>query len=45
MREKLFATLEEKRRKLKDDKDNCDLVYGKPGGPLLFSNDLLIALV
>ena len=29
MREKLFATLEEKRRKLKEEKDNCELAYGK----------------
>ena len=28
MREKLFATLEEKRRKLKEEKDNCELAYG-----------------
>ncbi|KAG0164382.1 hypothetical protein DFQ28_010519 [Apophysomyces sp. BC1034] len=28
VREKLFAALEEKRRKLKEDKDNCDLAYG-----------------
>lgn len=28
VREKLFATLEEKRRKLKEDKDNCELSYG-----------------
>ncbi|KAI9496927.1 Sds3-like-domain-containing protein [Zychaea mexicana] len=27
MREKLFATLEEKRRKLKEEKDNCELAY------------------
>ncbi|CAO3614195.1 unnamed protein product [Cunninghamella echinulata] len=27
VREKLFAVLEEKRRKLKEDKDNCDLSY------------------
>ncbi|CAO3596652.1 unnamed protein product [Absidia cylindrospora] len=27
VREKLFAVLEEKRRKLKEDKDNCDLAY------------------
>ncbi|KAL1933924.1 hypothetical protein VTP01DRAFT_8014 [Rhizomucor pusillus] len=27
VREKLFATLEEKRRKLKEDKDNCELSY------------------
>lgn len=37
--------MEEKRRKLKEDKDNCDLAYGKCelvatyiGGYLLFSN-------
>ena len=29
IREKLFTVLEEKRRKLKEDKDNCDLAYGK----------------
>lgn len=29
IREKLFTILEEKRRKLKEDKDNCDLAYGK----------------
>ncbi|KAF7724320.1 hypothetical protein EC973_001166 [Apophysomyces ossiformis] len=34
VREKLFAALEEKRRKLKEDKDNCDLTYGK--FPVLF---------
>ncbi|GAA5796590.1 hypothetical protein HPULCUR_001963 [Helicostylum pulchrum] len=28
IREKLFTILEEKRRKLKEDKDNCDLAYG-----------------
>ncbi|RCH80767.1 hypothetical protein CU098_004660, partial [Rhizopus stolonifer] len=28
IREKLFTVLEEKRRKLKEDKDNCDLAYG-----------------
>ncbi|KAI8358479.1 hypothetical protein EDC96DRAFT_241259 [Choanephora cucurbitarum] len=27
IREKLFTVLEEKRRKLKEDKDNCDLAY------------------
>ncbi|CAO3672571.1 unnamed protein product [Rhizopus microsporus] len=27
IREKLFSVLEEKRRKLKEDKDNCDLAY------------------
>lgn len=27
IREKLFSLLEEKRRKLKEDKDNCDLTY------------------
>ncbi|KAI9358099.1 Sds3-like-domain-containing protein [Pilaira anomala] len=27
IREKLFTILEEKRRKLKEDKDNCDLAY------------------
>lgn len=25
----MFTILEEKRRKLKEDKDNCDLAYGK----------------
>lgn len=29
IREKLFASLDEKRRKLKEEKDNCDLAYGK----------------
>ncbi|KAI9481631.1 MAG: Sds3-like-domain-containing protein [Benjaminiella poitrasii] len=28
IREKLFNVLEEKRKKLKEDKDNCDLAYG-----------------
>lgn len=28
MRDKLFTALEEKRRKLKEDKDNCELAYG-----------------
>ncbi|ORZ12662.1 hypothetical protein BCR42DRAFT_419717 [Absidia repens] len=30
IREKLFAVLEEKRRKYKEDKDNCDLAYDLP---------------
>ncbi|KAI8342643.1 Sds3-like-domain-containing protein [Chlamydoabsidia padenii] len=32
IREKLFAVLEEKRRKLKEDKDNCDLTYDVVSG-------------
>lgn len=36
MREKLFATLEERRRKLKEEKDNCELTYGKWYGHRIF---------
>ena len=42
MREKLFATLEEKRRKLKEEKDNCELAYGKGRKKKVMVKSLLI---